>query len=87
MQHQTLGRFRSNLRKLISILQKNSWATSVISNNFEILVISNFTLYGTYLLFFLIQGTLKKGNKPDFHNSMSATQANVLYEVFITNAN
>ena len=36
-------------------------STSVKDNNYEILVVSNFTLYG-----FL------KGNKPDFHNSMNA---------------
>ena len=35
------------------------------------MLISNFTLYGI----------LKKGNKPDFHNSMKADEAKNLYNV------
>lgn len=33
-----------------------SWDSNVVDNNFEILVVSQFTLYG-----------ILKGNKPDFH--------------------
>ena len=51
---------------------KGGWRTSVLDNNYEVLVVSNFTLYG-----------ILKGNKPDFHSSMSADEAKVIYEKFI----
>ena len=45
-----------------------TWNSNVVENDFEILVVSQFTLYGFF-----------KGNKPDFHNSKTAEEANVLY--------
>lgn len=41
-------------------------------NNFDVLVVSNFTLYGVL-----------KGNKPDFHCSMAADDARKLYDRFM----
>ena len=49
-----------------------SWATNLVQNKYDILVVSQFTLYG-YM----------NGNKPDFHNSMKSEQAKVYYEEFI----
>jgi D-tyrosyl-tRNA(Tyr) deacylase len=46
-----------------------------MDEGYEILVVSNFTLYGK----------LKNGNKPDFHNSMKPEQARILYEFFVHN--
>ena len=46
--------------------------SSVRDNDYELLIVSNFTLYGH----------MKKGNKPDFHNSMNADEARKLYNVF-----
>lgn len=39
-----------------------SWDSSLKDLNLELLVVSNFTLYGI----------LKKGNKPDFHQALDA---------------
>ena len=50
-----------------------SWRKSAPDLNLEILCVSQFTLYGH----------LKKGNKPDFHNSMKADEARVMYESFM----
>ena len=43
-----------------------------MQNNYELLIVSQFTLYGVL-----------KGNKPDFHNSKNAKEANILYEKMI----
>lgn len=51
---------------------RGGWKTSVLDNNYEVLVVSNFTLYG-----------ILKGNKPDFHSSMTADEARALYERFV----
>ncbi|CEL97107.1 unnamed protein product [Vitrella brassicaformis CCMP3155] len=48
---------------------QRSWASSVLDNDYEVLVISQFTLYGT----------MKKGNKPDFHLAMGGDAAKELY--------
>ncbi len=56
-------------------LQAKPWGSSLKDNNYELLIVSNFTLYGT----------LKKGNKPDFHNSMNADNARELYNVLYLN--
>lgn len=52
--------------------EKNNWKSSVLDNKFEVLVVSNFTLYG-----------ILKGNKPDFHGSMAADEARDLYNRFV----
>jgi len=49
-----------------------SWDISVVQKGYEILLVSQFTLYG-----FL------KGNKPDFHNSMNAEQSKPFYQKFV----
>uniref|UniRef100_A0A0G4GXJ7 D-aminoacyl-tRNA deacylase n=1 Tax=Chromera velia CCMP2878 TaxID=1169474 RepID=A0A0G4GXJ7_9ALVE len=46
------------------------WASSVVDNDYELLVVSQFTLYGK----------LKKGNKPDFHMAMPPDQATVEFD-------
>ncbi|KAL4439119.1 hypothetical protein ABPG74_008894 [Tetrahymena malaccensis] len=51
---------------------KGGWKTGVQDNNYEVLVVSNFTLYG-----------ILKGNKPDFHDSMNADEARDLYNRFM----
>eukprot|EP01135_Chromosphaera_perkinsii_P006974 Nk52_evm1s641 gene=Nk52_evmTU1s641 len=47
-----------------------SWRNSVEDLDYEILCVSQFTLYGH----------VKKGNKPDFHGSMGAAGAKVMYD-------
>jgi D-tyrosyl-tRNA(Tyr) deacylase len=49
-----------------------TWDKSVKDLGYEILVVSQFTLYGVL-----------KGNKPDFHNSMGAEEARKIYEFFV----
>lgn len=46
---------------------------SVIDKNFEILVVSQFTLYGD----------CRKGNRPSFDKSLAIVDAKILYEKFI----
>lgn len=52
---------------------KKTWNSSVQSLDYEVLLVSQFTLYGT-----------TKGNKPDFHHSMSPSIAKPFYEEFVT---
>lgn len=54
-------------------LDGKRWDQSVINKGFEVLVISQFTLY-----------SVLKGNKPDFHNAMNPEQARELYEMFLS---
>lgn len=49
-----------------------TWHTSVVQNNFEILVVSQFTLYG-----------VMKGNKPDFHKALEPSVSEDLYNKFV----
>ena len=49
-----------------------TWDKSVKDLGYEILVVSQFTLYGVL-----------KGNKPDFHNSMGADEARKIFEFFV----
>jgi D-aminoacyl-tRNA deacylase len=49
-----------------------TWDSNVIDNQYEILLVSQFTLYGVL-----------KGNKPDFHNALNPDEAIKLYEDFI----
>ena len=55
------------------LISKKAWASSLKDEGFQILVVSNFTLYGH----------CKKGTKPDFHNSMGAEGARELYMHFV----
>jgi len=49
------------------------WCTNVQSRQFEVLCVSQFTLYTTL-----------KGNKPDFHLAMEPTKSKELYESLLT---
>ena len=57
----------SNPEKVIK-----SWDTNVMENDFELLIVSQFTLYGTL-----------KGNKPDFHLAKEASQAKIMFDEFV----
>ncbi len=46
---------------------------SLLDKNYEVMVISNFSLYGK----------MKKGNRPSFTESASALKANEIYEEFL----
>lgn len=46
---------------------------SVMDKNYEILVVSQFTLYGD----------CRKGKRPNFMESLNPTDANILYEKFL----
>lgn len=52
--------------------EPRSWHSCVVDNEFEILVVSQFTLYG-----------ILKGNKPDFHKAMGSDEARKMYEYFL----
>lgn len=49
------------------------WNKSVMDLNYELLVVSQFTLYAN----------VKKGNKPDFHLSKQGNEALILYNAII----
>lgn len=49
-----------------------TWHSCVLDNDYEVLVVSQFTLYG-----------ILKGNKPDFHNAMGSEDARKMYEYFM----
>jgi len=49
------------------------WQKSVSELGYDVLVVSQFTLYGT----------LQKGRKPDFHVAMPPTQAKEFYASFV----
>lgn len=58
------------------------WASSVVDLNYEILSVSQFTLYGS-----CSKGkyeTLYKGSKPDFHSSMKTEDAREMYSQFLS---
>lgn len=60
-----------NLR-IFNDSEGKSWKNNVRDNGFEILVVSQFTLYAKL-----------NGNKPDFHNALISDKAKILYEDFI----
>ncbi|CAG4991355.1 unnamed protein product [Parnassius apollo] len=65
------------VRKILSIRifddeNNKRWQKSIVDKEFEILCVSQFTLYNTW-----------KGNKPDFHKAMGADQSKEFYEKFI----
>lgn len=49
----------------ISDDEGSNWSNSVVEMDYEILLVSQFTLYGQF----------KKGNKPDLHHAMSTEPA------------
>ena len=49
-----------------------TWDSNVVDNGYEIMVVSQFTLYGVL-----------KGNKPDFHLALNPDEANKLYNEFV----
>jgi len=49
-----------------------TWDSNVVDNNFQIMVVSQFTLYG-----------IMKGNKPDFHKALGPEEAVKLYDNFL----
>ena len=49
-----------------------TWDTNVMQNGYELLVVSQFTLY-----------CVLKGNKPDFHQAKRAEEAKLMYEEFV----
>lgn len=49
-----------------------AWDSSVRDNEYEILVVSQFTLFGVL-----------NGNKPDFHNAKKADEARVMFDDFV----
>jgi D-tyrosyl-tRNA(Tyr) deacylase len=52
--------------------QGKSWAKSAKDKDYQMLLVSQFTLYHQF-----------KGAKPDFHAAMQADKAKVLYEYFL----
>lgn len=58
--------------RLWSDKNDKTWSTSVKDNNFEILLVSQFTLYSYF-----------KGNKPDFHLALNPLEAEPLYDYFV----
>jgi D-tyrosyl-tRNA(Tyr) deacylase len=60
--------------KLWSNETDKPWRTSVVARDYEILCVSQFTLYGT----------LNKKNVPDYKLSMKSDQATLLYDRFKT---
>ncbi|CAG9326668.1 unnamed protein product [Blepharisma stoltei] len=67
---------RQMARKLLNIRiwadGDKAWTLNVMQKNYEVLVVSQFTLYA-----------VMKGNRPDFHNAMANEDARNLYELFV----
>eukprot|EP00884_Botryococcus_braunii_P019168 jgi/Botrbrau1/5935/Bobra.0366s0109.1 len=61
-----------NARLFVNPENGRAWDTNVVQLGYEILLVSQFTLYG-----FL------KGNKPDFHVAMPPQQAREFYQKFV----
>ncbi|XP_066305643.1 uncharacterized protein [Miscanthus floridulus] len=57
-----------NMRLFPNDKTEKAWDQSVMQRNFEVLLVSQFTLYG-----------ILKGNKPDFHVAMSPAKAKPFY--------
>ena len=49
-----------------------AWSTNVVENDYQILLVSQFTLYHVL-----------KGTKPDFHGAMANEPAKELYKTFL----
>lgn len=52
--------------------KSKSWDSSVRDNGYELLIVSQFTLY-----------SVLNGNKPDFHNAKKADEARVMFDEFV----
>jgi len=50
-----------------------AWDKSVVDNQLEILLVSQFTLYG-----------IMKGNKPDFHSAMKSHESEPFFNDFVS---
>lgn len=57
------------INKLLKIRLFNNWNDSVVQADGELLIISQFTLYGKL-----------KGNKVDFHLAMKSVDAELMYD-------
>jgi D-tyrosyl-tRNA(Tyr) deacylase len=53
--------------------EDSAWAKSVVEMDYEVLVVSQFTLHAN----------LKKGNKPDFHCAMSSVPAREAFDACV----
>ncbi|XP_063832313.1 D-aminoacyl-tRNA deacylase [Ostrinia nubilalis] len=65
------------VKKLLSVKlfddeTNTKWKKTVVDKDYELLCVSQFTLYNTW-----------KGNRPDFHNAMSAEKSKEFYEKFL----
>ncbi|XP_059051983.1 D-aminoacyl-tRNA deacylase 1 [Achroia grisella] len=65
------------IRKILSIKifddeSNKRWKKNVMDKQFEVLCVSQFTLYNTW-----------KGTKPDFHNAMPGERSKEFYEKFL----
>lgn len=73
----TVQQAQQTINKILNIrLWENNgkkWDLSVLDKGYEVLVVSQFTLY-----------SVLKGNKPDFHNAMAPDKARELYEYFLS---
>jgi len=56
----------------ININSPLEFESNIMENDYEVIVVSQFTLYGKM-----------KGAKPDFHSSLNHEEANLLYENFV----
>lgn len=54
------------------VKKPRNWCSNVMENNFGVLVVSQFTLFGKL-----------KGNKPDFHDAMNGEDALTLFNHFV----
>ncbi|CAG2111803.1 unnamed protein product [Medioppia subpectinata] len=66
------------VRKILSLRVFDSedgkrWSDSVVDKKYEILSVSQFTLYSHL-----------KGNKPDFHHAMDSKKSQLFYDQFVT---
>ncbi|XP_074272323.1 uncharacterized protein LOC141596144 [Silene latifolia] len=61
-----------NMRLFPNETTGKSWDQSVMQRNYEVLLVSQFTLYG-----------ILKGNKPDFHVAMPPLSAKPFYESLV----
>mmetsp|Transcript_3418 Transcript_3418/g.6760 ORF Transcript_3418/g.6760 Transcript_3418/m.6760 type:complete len:152 (-) Transcript_3418:132-587(-) len=67
-----IGRKILNMRLFENADTGKAWDRSVMDMGLEVLLVSQFTLYG-----------ILKGNKPDFHHAMPPSQAREAYENFV----
>ncbi len=79
------SKFNSAINRLLKIrlwdsIQKidsddskvKNWDSSVMDNDYEILIVSQFTLFAVL-----------NGNKPDFHHAKKAEEAKILFDLFV----